>query len=405
MATHLTDSLVKALPAPEKANRITYDDDPKAPGFGVRTTAGGVKAFILNYRTTSGRERRMTIGRFPKWRTSEAREKAARLSRDIDDGVDPLQDRIDDRAAPTVLDLIQRFEEEHLTRRKASTAEDYKRMIRSHIGPAIGRLKVADVEFSDIDGLHRKITKKGHLHRANRVVAVASKMFSLAMKWNMRPDNPCRGVEKNTEHHRQRYLKGDELARLVAALANHSDQQAANVVRMLMFTGARRGEVLSMRWADVDMGEGTWTKPAASTKSGRDHSVPLSAPALALLAKIRADAGKRPLGTYVFPGDGEAGHLGSLKKSWRSLCKAAGIIESLRIHDLRHSFASQLASSGASLPLIGALLGHSSPTTTHRYAHLFSDPQREAAERVGAVISNAGKPTVEPVSIVGRRRR
>jgi integrase len=144
---------------------------------------------------------------------------------------------------------------------------------------------------------------------------------------------------------------------------------------MLLLTGARRGEVLSMRWADLT--EKTWSKPPSSTKQNKHHEVPLSAPARALLASIREEQAaqhpKRPLGEFVFPSTGKKGHLVEVKKGWATLTKAVGI-KGLRLHDLRHSYASAHASGGASLPLIGALLGHSSPTTTARYAHLFQDP-------------------------------
>src|SRR5262249_55952576 len=137
----------------------------------------------------------------------------------------------------------------------------------------------------------------------------------------------------------------------------------------LLLTGARRGEVLSMRWADIDLTAGRWSKPLSSTKQKEHHEVPLSAPARQLLSKIRGAQArkdpKRPLGGFVFPGVGDSGHVVNLKRPWRQLCKTAGIT-GLRIHDLRHSYASQLVSAGASLPLIGALLGHSNPTTTHR---------------------------------------
>jgi integrase len=163
-----------------------------------------------------------------------------------------------------------------------------------------------------------------------------------------------------------------------------------------------------MRWADIDFGAPTraadgsivqprakWSKPASSTKQKADHEVPLAPPARQLLAEIRErqaqQTPKRPLGQFVFPGAGGTGHVVEIKKGWRSLCRAAGIT-GLRLHDLRHSYASQLASSGASLPLIGALLGHSSPATTARYAHLFDDPMREATERVAAIVDAAGNP-------------
>jgi integrase len=399
---HLTDATIRGLPTPAKGNKVYYYE---VPGFGVRVTAGGARSFVLNYVARSGRERRYTIGQFPDWSTTAARAKARELRRDIDDGGDPLADIEAERAAPTVGELCDRFEGEHLPRKRESTQGDYGRMLRLYIRPALGHLKVADVAFADIDALHRKVTKQGHPYRANRLAAILSKMFSLAIRWGMRETNPAKGLEKNREYLRRRYLSADELARLIKALAEYPDQQTANIFRLLLLCGARRGEVLSMCWADLDLTTGIWSKPPSSTKQREHHQVPLSAPARQLLSEIRAAqiAKQRVLGTYVFPGNGTAGHIVEVKKGWRSLCKTAGIT-GLRIHDLRHSFASQLASGGASLPLIGALLGHSNPTTTHRYAHLFDDPQRAAVERVGAAISAAGKPAPEEPTPLRRGR-
>jgi integrase len=274
--------------------------------------------------------------------------------------------------------------------------------IRPHFGP---HAKVADVTFADVDALHRKITKTGATYAANRCIAIVSKMFSLAVRWGYRETNPAKGIERNTEYGRRRYLGSDELVRLTTALAKHPDKQAADIIRLLLLTGARRGEVLAMRWADIDVAEGIWSKPPSSTKQKEHHQVPLSAPARQLLSEIsKQQAGKRHvLPTYVFPGIGITGHRIELKKDWRQLTKAAQI-SGLRIHDLRHSYASQLVSSGASLPLIGALLGHANPSTTARYAHLAHDPLREATERVGSVITAAGKP-VPPNSVVRLKGR
>jgi integrase len=224
-------------------------------------------------------------------------------------------------------------------------------------------------------------------------------MFSLAIHWHMRETNPVKGIERNKEYHRRRYLSGDELVRLTKALAKHPERQAADAIRLLLLTGARRGEVLSMRWDDI--ADGVWSKPPSSTKQKEHHQIPLSAPALQLLADIRKR--QRPRAEFVLPSHGTSGHRVELKKDWAALCKAAGI-EGLRVHDLRHSYASQLVSGGASLPLIGALLGHSNPATTHRYAHLFRDPLKEATERVGAVITAAGKPAKPPIKLKRRGR-
>jgi integrase len=407
MKQHLTDAIVKRLPAPTKGKLITIDDE--VPGFGIRITANGARSYVLRYVVRgSGRERIFTIGDATMWRTPAARAEAKRLRQDIDRGGDPLADIEAEREAPTVWELCDRFEAEHLPRKRERTADDYRRMLRLHVRPHFGpHAKAADVTFADIDALHRKITKTGATYAANRCVAIVSKMFSLAVRWGMRETNPAKGIERNTEYGRRRYLSPDELVRLTAALAKHPDKQAADIVRLLLLTGARRGEVLGMRWADVDLGEGVWSKPPSSTKQKEHHQVPLSAPARQLLSEIREQqAGKRHvLPTFVFPGTGATGHRVELKKDWAQLCKAAGI-SGLRIHDLRHSYASQLVSGGASLPLIGALLGHANPSTTARYAHLAHDPLREATERVGSVIVAAGKrPPAEPVALKRGGRR
>jgi integrase len=403
---HLTDAVVKRLPLPAKGNKVTYDDD--VPGFGVRATAAGYLAFVLNYVPKgTRRERRITIGRFGDWTTTAARAKARDLRREIDNGGDPLGDIQDARAAPSVAELIDRFMAEHVVRRlRPSTRDAYRRMIDLHVRPYFGKhRKVADVRFEDIEALHHKITKSGATYMANRVHGVLSKMFSLAIRWGYRGDNPCKGVEHNPESKRKRYLSGEEMGRLIEALNKYSDQSIANVFRLLLLTGCRRGEALAARWADLDLTAGIWTKPGSTTKQKTDHVAPLSAPARQLLSEIREAQlqQRKVLGEFVFPGAGNTRHVVEIKGAWASLCKVAGIT-GLRIHDLRHSFASQLASGGASLPLIGALLGHSNPNTTHRYAHLFDDPQRAAVERVGAVIAAAGKPIEEPVQLPRRGR-
>src|SRR5215207_2702353 len=368
------DKVVKALPRPVKGNRIMYDADVK--GFGVRVTAAGGRAFVLNYRRKGdGLERRCTIGGFPDWTTGAARDEAKRLKRVIDAGGDPVGEHRDARGAPTVNDLCERFVDEYFPRLRASSAGDYETTIRLHIRPALGRHKVSALKHDDIAALHRKISATAG-HQANRVVAVLSRMLNLAIKWGWRVDNPARGTERNPEEKRHRYLSAAELDRLTTVLAKHSDQQAAVIFRILLLTGARRAEVQSMKWPDVELEVGVWTKPGAATKQRTVHRVPLSAPARQLLAELQA---VRDESEHVFPGR-LGGHRVEIKAAWRAICKAAHIRE-LRIHDLRHSYASQLVSAGFSLPTIGGLLGHSTPQTTHRYAHLQDDPLRQATER------------------------
>jgi integrase len=386
MAQQLTDKLVKALPAPPAGNRITYDTT--VPGFGARVTAAGARAFVLSYRTRAeGRSRRYTIGGYPDWSAGAARDEARRLKRQIDGGADPVGELQATRAAPTVNDLCDRFIEDHLGHIKVSTADDYKARV-GRIRPRLGKLKVAAVTFSDIQALHRWETRERGSYTANRTVAMLSRMFNLAVRWKWRADNPAKGIERNQEHKRQRYLNKEELARFMAVLAADKDQQAANILRLLLLTGARKSEALTAKWADLDLTSGIWTKPHTRTKQGREHRVPLSAPACMLLAGIERGGSE-----FVFPGR-YGDHRATVEKAWRRICKATRIT-GLRVHDLRHSYASHLASAGIGLHVIGALLGHSNPTTTHRYAHLMDDPLRAATERVGAIIG--GKPSGEIV--------
>jgi integrase len=203
----------------------------------------------------------------------------------------------------------------------------------------------------------------------------------------MRPDNPVKGIERNAEQKRKRYPTAEEDKRLTAALVEHADRQAADIIALIRLTGSRAGEAMAARWDDIDLPAGKWTKPGSTTKQKTDHVVPLSAPAVALLTGLW----RRTNGPWVFPADSEPGHRVTIQKSWLAICKAAKI-KGLRVHDLRHGFASQLVSSGASLPLVGSLLGHSNPVTTSRYSHLYDSPQREAVERVGRLISKSGRP-------------
>jgi integrase len=400
----LDDASIKRLSAPAKGYRVIYDT--ALPAFGVRVTANGARSFILDYRVRgSGLRRRYTIGSASSWRTAAARAEARRLRTLIDQGHDPVGDLADQRAAPVMADLIDRFIAEHVPHLRSSTADSYRGLLDRNVRPHFGASsKVADIGFADIDSLHRKITARGSIYAANRTIAVVSKMFTLSVRWGYRPDNPAKGIRRNVESKRRRYLKGDELARLATAMAGHPYRQAVNIIRLLLLTGARRGEVFSMRWADIDLGSGTWNKTADATKQAREHSVPLSAPARQLLAEIhQAQSRKNMLGEFVFPGRNGTGHVVDVRDSWIAICKTARIT-GLRIHDLRHSFASELVSSGASLPLIGALLGHSNPTTTARYSHLYADRQRAAVERVGAVIMAAGQSeSAEPPTLIRRR--
>jgi integrase len=390
-----TEKQLRGLAPPGRGNRVVYDETVK--GFGCRITAAGARSFILNYRA-SGRERRITIGSSPDWPLKTAREHARSLKRRIDMGEDPMQARNEERSARTVAQLCDAFEAEHLPSRRATTREDYRSLIRLYIRPRFGNLKVSAVRHVDIAALHREIAKRAP-YRANRMLAVISVMMAQAVKDGWRPDNPASGVAKAHEEKRERFLAPAEIARLAEALARHPEKISANAIRLLMLTGARRGEVLRATWDQFDLSTGIWNKPSSSTKQRRGHRVPLSAPALALLADMRREVvASCPL---VFPSAKTSRPLTEIRRTWTSVCRIAGLT-GVRLHDLRHSYASVLASSGLSLHSVGALLGHTQPRTTARYSHLYDDTLRAATERVGAVVTGASKPEGK-VMPLGRR--
>ena len=392
----LTDALCRKLTPPARGNKIHYEGH----GFGLRITAAGARAFVLSYRTREGRARRLTIGDLGPWSLAAARAEAAELRRRIDQGGDPLGEQQDERNAETVSDLAERFLTEHGVRLRPKTLLDYRRIIGRHVLPALGRHKVKSVTFTDIDRLHRKISATAPV-QANRCAAVCSKMFALAVRWRMCTDNPCKNITRNKEVGRERYLTEHEVARLLAALDGYRDQRVAAIFRLLLLTGSRRGEVLSMRWEDVDVRAGIWRKPHTRTKQKERHAIPLSAAARAVLTKLAAD--KDPSG-FVFPaGRAASGPMRTVEKPWKALCRAAGVTN-LRTHDLRHDYASRLVSAGVSLHIVGGLLGHKKSSSTSRYAHVHDDALRQATERASAIITGKAPAEILPLNTKRGRR-
>eukprot|EP00439_Symbiodinium_sp_Y106_P089859 s1_g2395.t1 len=380
MPQRLLQRTIKVLPAPAAGNRITYDTELK--GFGVRVTKSGAKSFILNYRA-NGRERRITIGKWPEWTVTAARKQAEELKRSIDVGHDPMGERHEERQAITISQLCELYVERHLPKKRDSSIKNDLSLINRIVSPKLGSRKAATITHSELERLHRELTQTAP-YRANRTIALLSKMFNLAIRWGLTEDNPAQGIEKNPENRRERYLTKDELARLSAALAEHPRPHSANAIRLLLLTGARRGEVLSARWGDFDLSEGIWTKPSSHTKQKKIHRVPLSGAATDLLREMK----KNSESEFLFPGTDIRKPLTDIKKTWESLRRKAEI-EDVRLHDLRHTYASLLASSGVSLPIIGALLGHTQAQTTARYAHLLDDPLRKATEVAASVVAHS----------------
>ena len=380
MRERMTDRAVREAEPPHgRLCRYIWDD--QVIGFGVCLTRAGARSFVVRYRVV-GRERKLTIGAYPDWSVSAAREEAKRVKRAADIGDDPLGMRDERRSAPIMAELVARYLTEHASRKADLAYRDQQSLMRRFVLPRLGKLQIDEVKHTDIDRLHRYISEKTPI-QANRVAQVLRKMFNLAIRWEYRADNPVTGLVFNPEPPRHRYLTEDEIKRLTAVLADHPNRRCANVIRLLLLTGARKGEVMKATWDQFDLEGGVWTKPSAHTKQRREHRVPLSVAAVALLRDIRE--GQPRFCRFVFPGDPPDHALTEISTFWEGVRRKAGI-EDVRMHDLRHTYASILVSSGLSLPIIGALLGHTQPQTTARYSHLFDHPLREATERVSAVV-------------------
>jgi integrase len=386
-----------------------WDDDPKATGFGIRSYPGGGKSFFIDYRL-NGQQRRYTIGPFPRWSAEAAREEAKKLRKEIDRGVDLAGDRRARRTAPTIQDLIDRYIADHLPNKVLAPVRlrDEKAML-AEIGDKLGKhTKVVEVHGGDIQDMHRRITASGRPVRANRILAICSKMFTLALvpkagetlPWrNASLGNPCKGIKHNREEAKERFFSQAELTAISDALARYRGS-AADCVRLIMLSGCRPSEAMKASWEEFDKEPGYWIKPTAHTKQRKVHKLPLSPAAIELIERLR----KTRKGRWVFPGDVPGAHLTVLSRVWRFIRKETGLGLDARLYDLRHTFASVGAGGGLSLPIIGRLLGHTQPRTTQRYAHLADDPLREAAEKITKVITGAGKPGAPVVPLRGTER-
>jgi integrase len=406
--TKLTKRTVDALKPREQAY-IAYDSD--LHGFGVRVMPSGHKSFIIEYRPHGGGRgvatRRLTLGALGALTPDQARRAAQEALAGVRLGNDPQAEKTLRRASPTVGGLIDAFLEGHASSKlKAKTAGHY-RIALDKLRGAHGSLKAHALTRAHLAALHTALADTPFA--ANRFLSTVSKCFSWGTQHGLLPEghnNPAKGIGRNREHCRERFLTSEELARLGDTLregetagllwrgdygSKHAPKEenrrtvldpfAIAAIRLLILTGACLREILDAQWQHVDFERGILFLP--DSKTGR-KPVYLSAPAIQLLASLPRLEGN----PYIIAGMKDAAPRADLKKPWEAVTKAAGL-EGLRIHDLRHSFASVGAGASLGLPIIGKLLGHTQAATTHRYAHLDADPMRRAAETIGATIAAA----------------
>jgi integrase len=373
--------------------------DCEMKGFGLRVRAGGTKSYILQYRNAEGRTRRLTVGLCGRLTPEEARRMARQMLAAVDRGEDPMQDLQDGRRAPTVAEFAVQYMELHARpKKKPRSVEKDEALLRLYILPAIGSRKLAAITAADVARLHRDLG--GHPVQANRVVALLSKMCSLAEVWDMRlrGSNPCRGLRRYAERRHERFLSYSEFSRLGETLAavEAEGRELPSVIlaiRLLALTGARRDEILTLRWDYVDLERGVLRLPDSKTGA---KLIPLGAAAVQLLAA----AARLKDNPYVCTGCRTGGRLVGLQYPWQRIRERAGL-PGVRLHDLRHSWASTGAAGGLGLPILGKILGHLHPATTHRYTHFADDPLRAAADRVAAEIDSAmrGGPPAEVIPL------
>ncbi|WP_086653252.1 site-specific integrase [Acetobacter malorum] len=378
---------------PAEKDYIVWDD--QVAGFALRVWPSGRMSYVVHYRT-NGRFRRYTIGHHGPWTADKARDEAIRILARVKNGGDPNVERGEERSCPTVSQFSKTFVERHVnTHLKPTTQAEYKRAIDLFIAKKIGNRKMDALTHSDVVAFHH--TYRHIPYQANRTLGVLSKMFSLAILWGVRKDNvnPCRGVKRYKELKRERYLTAEEHQRLGQALddARSTMPKAVNALQLLLLTGCRLREVQRLKWEYVHLDEGVIRLP--DTKNGA-RTVQLGESAVGLLGGIPRVEGN----PYVITGRKEGGHLTDLEKPWRRIRKEAGL-EDVRIHDLRHSFASDALELGEDLIMIGKLLGHRDLKSTARYAHLKKEPIQRAVKGIDLKISAALSTTkATPVTAV-----
>lgn len=388
--------------------------DSEVKGFGLRVFPSGHKSYIFEYRAGEGgrsaSKKRVTIGNAAEFTPDEARKLADKLRSSVKVGMDPQGDKATARAAVTIETLAKDFLKVHVeAKRKANTIASYEQIINSHIVPRLGKMKAKDVIGAHVAKLHFDMREIPSM--ANKTIAVISSMYSFAFKRGLVPkgENPAEDVEKYEETGVERLLSSAELERLGTAMrlaetegipweidvtkkAKHLrkenrvtiiDPYAAAALRLLIFTGARLREILHLEWKHVDLERGLLLLP--DSKTGK-KTIVLNAPAMEVLANLSR------IGRYVIAGESAGTEdekpRSDLKRPWHAVRRHAGL-EDVRLHDLRHNFASWGVGGGMGLPIIGKLLGHKQVSTTQRYAHLEADPVRRAADAIGSRILEA----------------
>lgn len=376
----ITKRLVDAF---EAGSKDLFIWDNELAGYGLKVTPSGRKVFVLQYRI-GRRSRRITLGAFGPLTAEQARSEAQSALRQIARGDDPMADRDVKRAEKATGELLDQFLLEHADAKlKSRSSAEYRRLVEALVPPKVRRLPITEVSRSHVAQVHNGMVKTPY--QANRLLAVLRKFFNWCERNGFRPDhsNPALHVQPFKEKKRERFLSPAEIGHLGMVLAEIEREAITSpyviaAIRLLILTGARLNEILTLEWSWIDFEKGCARLPDSKTGAKTIYLSPPAWQILTTLPRLKNNG-------YVICGGKAGSHLVNLQKPWVVIRNRAGLSE-VRIHDLRHSFASIAVASGMSLPMIGKLLGHSQPQTTARYAHLADDPMRLAAEQIGQKI-------------------
>ncbi len=391
---NFTKSEIDGLPIPDHGKREDYQDT-KAAGLYLRISHTGIKTFSVLKRIKRGQLERVTLGRYPEMTIDQARRKTMEINLKISEGNNPAEIKRAARDEILFSDLFADYLERHSKQHKKTWMEDQEKY-NNHISGTLGNKRLSAIDRSIISMLHSSITKQGHPIAANRILALISSVFGWAMSAGMWESNPALGIRRNKEKSRDRFIQGDELPRFFQAVADEPNETVRDYVLISLLTGARRSNVCSMRWQDINFDRAEWR--IEETKNGTPQTVALSPEALHVLRNRKSDKS-----VFVFPGTGKYGYLAEPRKGWERILKRAGI-DNLRIHDLRRTLGSWQAKTGASLAIIGKSLNHKHQNTTAIYARLDLDPVRDSINTAtSAMLSAAG--LKEPADVINIKKK
>ncbi len=397
---HFTKSAIDRLPLPAAGKRATWFDD-EAKGLALRVTSTGARSFYL-VRWVESRAEWVRLGGYPEMTLEQARRAAAKLNGEIADGRNPAEVKREKRAEMTLKDAFDTYLNRYAIPHGLKTLPAMREMFDLYLGKLpdgarkqhgrervkpegsvdwTGR-KLSSIRREDVSKWHANLGTACGKYSANRALELLRAIYNRLIKMGLIAlDNPAAGIEKFRELKRDRFLQADEIPRFFAALGEVEGEATRDALLLLLLTGARRSNVLAMRWGDLDLTQGRWRISSEQSKNKDVLVIPLTLAAMEILRRRQESAS----GEYVFPSDSKTGHITPPKGSWQRLLKRAGL-SGIRLHDLRRSLASWMVIEGASLVVAGGALGHKDPKSTSVYARLSVDPVKHAMEKAQSAI-------------------